>query len=123
MKKGTPVPASGLASAAQLFRLDSLETSYDDGDTSWDSYADRTFAQEQQAAEWLGADHPGFANQDTIQHAYEQQYDEGVTIVRHIASFLTLSDAASMASMDRILHYQEPTPEQQNHNDWAVGME
>lgn len=116
MKKGTPIPASGLAAAAQLFPIDSIDNSYDEGESSWDSpYADQTFAQTEQAVEW------GATTEETMMHhhSYEHQ-DAGVTIVRHIASFLTLSDAASIASMDRILHQQEPADQ---NNDWAVGME
>lgn len=116
-KRGTPAPASGLASSAQLFPSDSLENSYDEGDTSWDSYP-ASFPPTESPHMMRRQRHDSISSDHHEMHRFTQ--DQSGTIVRHIASFLTLSDAASMASMDRILQQQEPTPD---GGDWAVGME
>jgi hypothetical protein len=104
MKKGTPMPASGLAVPSHLFHDDSQDASYEEGDSPWDSYD--MFPQ----------------SESPILERFPRmpQPDDGEAIVRSIASFLTLSDAASMASMDHIIHH-EATPDV--GNDWAVGME
>ena len=89
---------------SHLFPNDSLDFSNDEGNPSWDSYD--MFPQ---------------SESPILDHSHRMhQLDGGVAIVRHIASFLTLSDAASIASMDRIIQH-EATPD--FGNDWAVGME
>lgn len=99
------MPASGLAVPSHFFHDDSQDGSYEEGNSSWDSYD--MFPQ----------------SESPILERFPrmpERHDDGVAIVRSIASFLTLSDAASMASMDHIIHY-EATPDV--GHDWAVGME
>lgn len=89
---------------SHLYPSDSLDVSNEEGNPSWDSYD--MFPQ---------------SESPILDHFHRiHQPDDGVAIVRHIASFLTLSDAASIASMDRIIQH-EATPDV--GNDWAVGME